>query len=138
MTSNLISISENRNIEMADNLMKINRIRHLPVVNSDNELSGIISVKDIAKAKDRQKIIKSVMSTPARIVKKTDSVKLAIELMLKHKICSILVTSEKDIVGIVTTDDLLRLLAMVIGEEEILKKNDMTASFFDESWSRPN
>ena len=83
MSSNLISISEDRDIDTADGLMKINKIRHLPVVNANNELSGILSVKDIARAKDKKKPIKSVMTTPVRVVKKTANVKTVIELMLK-------------------------------------------------------
>jgi len=135
MSSDLISISEDQNIEVADSLMKINRIRHLPVVNSSNELSGVLSAKDTARVKDRKQIIKSVMATPVRIAKKTDNVKSIIELMLKHKISSVLVTHEKDIVGIVTTDDLLKLLSKLIDEGENLEKMDIATSFFDESWS---
>ena len=134
MSSNLISISEDRDIDTADGLMKINKIRHLPVVNANNELSGILSVKDIARAKDKKKPIKSVMTTPVRVVKKSANVKTVIELMLKHKICSVLVANEEDIVGIVTTDDLLKLLAEVIDDSESLENMDVS-SFFDESWT---
>lgn len=134
MSSNLISISEDRDIETADGLMKVNKIRHLPVVNSNNELSGIISKKDVAAAPDKRKAIKSIMTSPVRIVKKGANVKSVIEIMLKHKICSVLVANEEDIVGIVTTDDLLKLLSEVIEDSESLEKMDVS-SFFDDSWS---
>ena len=134
MSSNLISISEDRDIDTAEGLMKINKIRHLPVVNSNNELSGILSVKDIAKAKDRKKPIRSIMTTPVRVVNKSANVKSVIEIMLKHKICSILVANEEDIVGIVTTDDLLQLLSDVIDDSESLENMEVT-SFFDDSWT---
>ncbi len=134
MSSNLISISEDRDIETADGVMRVNKIRHLPVVNSNNELSGIISTKDVAAAPDRRKLIKSIMTTPVRIVKKTANVKAVIEIMLKHKICSVLVANEEDVVGIITTDDLLKLLAKVIESSERLENVDVS-SFFDDSWS---
>ena len=134
MSSNLVSISEDRDIETADGLMKVNKIRHLPVVNANNELSGIISTKDVAAAPDRRKPIKSIMTTPVRIVKKGANVKSVIEIMLKHKICSVLVASEEDIVGIVTTDDLLKLLSQVIEDSERLENIDVS-TFFDDTWS---
>ena len=134
MSSNLISISEDRDIETADGLMKVNKIRHLPVVNANNELSGIISTKDVAGALDRRKPIKSIMTSPVRIVKKSANVKSVIEIMLKHKICSVLVANEEDVVGIVTTDDLLKLLSKVIEDSESLENMDVS-TFFDESWT---
>lgn len=133
MTANLISISEERDIDTAEGLMKINKIRHLPVVNGNNELSGILSAKDVAKVKDKNQPIKTIMTTPVRVVKKNANVKSVIELMLRNKISSVLVASDEDIVGIVTTDDLLRLLSQVLSDSEDLDNVDV-GSFFDESW----
>lgn len=134
MSSSLISISEDRDIDTADGLMRINKIRHLPVVNSNNELSGILSIKDVAAAKDKRKPIKSIMTTPVRVVNKETNVKTIIELMLKHKICSVLVSSHEDIVGIVTTDDLLKLLSDVIEDSDSVENVEFS-SFFDDSWT---
>ena len=134
MSSNLISISEDRDIETAQGLMIVNKIRHLPVVNANNELSGIISTKDVAAAPDRRKPIKSIMTTPVRIVKKGANVKSVIEIMLKHKIFSVLVANEEDVVGIVTTDDLLKLLSQVLEDSERLENIDVS-TFFEDSWS---
>ena len=134
MSSNLISISEDRDIETAEGLMKVNKIRHLPVVNANNELSGIISTKDVAAAPDRRKPIKSIMTSPVRIVKKGENVKSVIEIMLKQKINSVLVANEEDVVGIVTTDDLLKLLSQVIEDSERLENIDVS-TFFDDTWS---
>lgn len=137
MSDNLISISEERDIQTADELMKLNKIRHLPVVNLNNELSGILSAKDVAKAKDKKNLIRSIMTTPVKVVKKTDNVKTVIELMLQHKICSVLVAGDDDIVGIITTDDLLKLLADVIEEHESIETTEIS-SFYDESWVSPS
>lgn len=133
MSSNLISISEERDIETAESLMKINKIRHLPVVNNDNELSGILSAKDVAKVRDKSGPIKNIMTTPVRVVKKNANVRSVIDLMLRNKISSILVASNDDIVGIVTTDDLLKLLSQVLNDNEDFDNVDV-GSFFDESW----
>lgn len=133
MSSNVISISEDRAVETAENIMRSNRIRHLPVVNSDNELSGILSAKDVAKTKDKKQAIKNAMTAPVRVVKRSANIKNVIEMMLRHKISSVLVASEEDIVGIVTTDDLLKLLTQILDDSESLEKMDV-GSFFDEAW----
>jgi CBS domain-containing protein len=134
MSAGLISISEDRDLKTAESLMKINKIRHLPVVNEENELSGILSSKDLAKAHNKDVAIKTVMTSPVRVVKKNANIKVVIELMLKHKICSVLVSNEEDIVGIVTTDDLLKLLAKVIDDGEDFDSVNV-GSFFDETWT---
>lgn len=134
MSSNLISISEDRDIDTADSLMKINKIRHLPVVNSNNELSGILSIKDIVGAKDRRKPIKSIMTAPVRVVNKNANIKSVIELMLKYKICSVLVANKEDIVGIITTDDLLKLLSDVIEDTESIENMDVS-TYFEDAWT---
>jgi CBS domain-containing protein len=139
MSSNLVSISEERDIETAQALMKMNKIRHLPVVDSSNELSGIISVQDLAKAHNPKSKIKSVMTSRVRVVKKTANIKSIIEQMLKFKISSMIVAHEQDVVGIVTTDDLLKLLYQLLeGEEDLAKLADEydEESFFDDAWKR--
>ncbi|AGH95647.1 hypothetical protein A11Q_1431 [Pseudobdellovibrio exovorus JSS] len=137
MSSNLVSISEERDIDTAESLMKVNRIRHLPVVNQNNELSGILSAKDVVKVKDKKQAIKSVMTAPVKVVRKDSNIKSVIELMLRNKISSILVADSEDIVGIVTTDDLLRLLTQVLTDSDDLENTDI-GSFFDESWKSYN
>lgn len=133
MTSSVISISEERDINMAESLMKVNNIRHLPVVNSKDELTGIISVRDVVKIKDKYKRIKSIMTKSVHIVKKSDDIKSAIEIMLKNKICSVLVGQNEEIVGIVTTDDLLKLLAKIIDSRENSEKLYLS-SLLDSTW----
>ena len=134
MSGGLISISEERDIITAESIMKVNKIRHLPVVNSENELSGILSAKDVAKVKDKTKSIKSAMSAPVRTVKKNANIKSVIQIMLKHKISAVLVANDDDIVGIVTTDDLLKLLHEVLDDNENLESVEML-SIFDDEWT---
>ena len=55
-------------------------------------------------------------------------------LMLKNKISSLLVANEKNVVGIVTTDDLLKLLSQVLEDKDDLDSFDV-GSFFDDAWT---
>ena len=134
MTGKLISVLEDHDIITGESLMRTYKIRHLPVVNTDNELSGILSIRDVIKAKDKTNSVKSVMTTPVRTVKKTANIKAVIEIMLKYKISAVLVADQTDIVGIVTTDDLLKLLHQVLEDSENLESLEI-ASLFDEDWN---
>lgn len=52
MTSSLITIREDAPISGALSLMRLNNIRHLPVIDDSGKLCGIISIRDIARALD--------------------------------------------------------------------------------------
>ncbi|QGR20040.1 CBS domain-containing protein [Stygiolobus azoricus] len=52
MTVSLITIKEDSPVTGALALMRQFNIRHLPVVNDKGELTGIISIRDIARAVD--------------------------------------------------------------------------------------
>lgn len=125
MSQNLISIEENQKVEMAETLMRVNSIRHLPVVDELNELSGIISATDVANAHDKKISVKSVMSPRVRIIKQNSNIKKIIEQMLRFKISSMLVASGDELVGIVTTDDLLQLLYELLDEDEHVQASEV-------------
>ncbi|ACP38875.1 CBS domain-containing protein [Saccharolobus islandicus] len=52
MTASLITIKEDSPITGALSLMRTYNIRHLPVIDHDGNLRGIISIRDIARAID--------------------------------------------------------------------------------------
>lgn len=126
MSSQLISISENEDVLYAENLMSKNKIRHLPVVDTYNELSGIVSATDLAKSPNKKYKIKDIMNPKVRIIKENASVTKIITQMLKFKISSMLVSHNEDLVGIVTTDDLIQLLYELIDENENLNKLEVS------------
>src|SRR5699024_12824370 len=58
---NLVTATEGTTLEDAKNILQNHRIEKLPIVNEDNELKGLITIKDIEKviefptaAKDEQ------------------------------------------------------------------------------------
>lgn len=134
MSTQLISIFEDRSVAEAEALMKINKIRHLPVVDSFNELSGIITSTDVAKAVSKKNKIKDVMSPRVRIIRQDASVKKIIAQMLKFKISSMLVAHEEDLVGIVTTDDLIQLLYELVDDDDHLTKLEVS-TLLENEWN---
>ena len=134
MTADVISIPEDGTINAAQDLMQANRIRHLPVVNKANELAGIVSAKDFGKARNKNESVKNIMTTAVQVVSKGTNIKSVIETMLTNKISSLLVANERNVVGIVTTEDLLKLLSQVLEDNDDLEMFEV-GSFFDDSWS---
>jgi len=49
MSTDLVTLEENEDLDLADNAMKYGRIRHLPVL-EDGALVGIVSIGDVLKA----------------------------------------------------------------------------------------
>lgn len=133
MSSQLISISEEKDVSAAEKLMAEKQIRHLPVVDSFDELAGIITSTDVAKAINKQTKIKEVMSPRVRIIKRDENIKKVIGQMLKFKISSMLVSHNENLVGIVTTDDLIQLLYELIDEDEQLK-NIEVSTLLENEW----
>lgn len=133
MSSQLISISEEKEVAEAEAVMAQNKIRHLPVVDAFSELSGIITSTDIAKSINKQIKIREVMSPRVRIIKRDENIKKIISQMLKFKISSMLVSHKEDLVGIVTTDDLLQLLYELIDEDENLQKLEVS-TLLENDW----
>lgn len=50
MTRDVVVVNESQSVNDARNIMLSNNIRHLPVVNSDGKLVGIVTTRDIIES----------------------------------------------------------------------------------------
>lgn len=125
MTKNLITVPLDMNLQEASRLMKNHNIRHLPVVDENDGIVGILSSKDFPLAGNQaQMIVEFFMSSPAIYVHENSSVKETIYKMLDSKISSVLVADESDdAVGIITTEDLLKYLLTHLENEPVEAKS---------------
>ena len=125
---NLVTILETDTIEHADQLMRRRQIRHLPVLDEKGFLVGIFSKTDylalIHLEIDLKKIeVRELMSSPVKTFSVNAPVRAVAQLFVTQKISSGLIMDNNEIVGIVTSHDLLRLLAESDDlEDEIEKK----------------
>jgi acetoin utilization protein AcuB len=119
MIPNPISITEKTSIEDALNLMKINSIRHLPVVAKSGKLKGLVTLSDL-----KQGLIPSMLgdiSLSDIMVKRpvtvgpTEDIEIAAQLIYKHKISGIPVVQNGILVGIITETDMLRAFIDMMG-----------------------
>jgi acetoin utilization protein AcuB len=119
MVSEPITITENASIQDAIELMKINSIRHLPVVSKDNRLEGFITLADL-----KQGLIPSMLGEISLrdliiknpiVVRPDDDIEIAAQLIYKHKIGGMPVVESHKLVGIITETDILRTFIDMMG-----------------------
>jgi acetoin utilization protein AcuB len=119
MTKKLITISAATPISEAAKLMEEKRIRHLPVVDDNDGIIGILTSKDLPEFPDAKNAsVQFYMSTPVFYLNHEVPLKEAIYKILESKIsCLLLCDEQNNAVGIVTTDDLLWYLVSKLEKE---------------------
>jgi acetoin utilization protein AcuB len=114
-----ITITENASIQEAIELMKINSIRHLPVVGTGKSLKGFVTLADL-----KQGFIPSMLGDISLAdliirdpiaVRPEDDVEMAAQLIYKHKIGGMPVVKNQKVVGIITETDILRAFIDMMG-----------------------
>ncbi len=114
-----ITITENASISEAIELMKINSIRHLPVVSKGKQLKGFLTLSDL-----KQGLMPSMLGDVSLTdlivrnpitVSPDDDIEIAAQLIYKHKIGGMPVVEKNKLVGIITETDILRAFIDMMG-----------------------
>ena len=115
MTRDPITIEQHDRLSTAKAIMTAGNFRRLPVVD-EGRLVGIVTERDLHKYSGFLESTKvtAAMRTSLVTVTPYDSVEEAALLMLKHKIGGLPVVDEGQLVGIVTTTDLLKTFLNVV------------------------
>ncbi len=129
MTEEVVTLDQNEELALADQFMSLGRIRHLPVIDSDETLVGIVSQRDlfqggllkalgygsVAKEKLLAAIkVKEVMQTNVHAAPPDMRIREAANLMVDNKIGCLPVVREGRVVGILTESDFVRLFARML------------------------
>ena len=119
MIPNPITITENTSIQEAIELMKINSIRHLPVVAKDAKLKGFITLADLKQCLIPSMLgdvsLKDLIIKNPIVVRPDDDIEIAAQLIYKHKIGGMPVVQNDKLVGIITATDILRAFIDMMG-----------------------
>lgn len=117
MTKSLVSVRWDYPVADAYKLMQEKNIRHLPVVDQDGNLSGMLSDRDVKRAMspsfpgfNKGSLVGDFMNWPVISVEQTTPLVKAVKMMMEEKISALLVTRGSAAVGIITTEDMLRIL----------------------------
>lgn len=122
MTRAMVTIHFDQPIEDAYLMMQQWGVRHLPVRDASGKIVGILADSDIFRAMkptgpgfEAGQTVSDFMSWPALSIDESTPVAEVAEAMLTEKVGALLVTGEAgEPVGIVTTEDLLRVLQRMI------------------------
>jgi CBS-domain-containing membrane protein len=123
MRTHFASLREEDRLDLVDQVMKLGRVRHLPVLDAKGCVTGIVSQRDLLEAsltsvlafgaKERRSFLRSidvkeVMRRPVETVDPETPLGAAAALMASHKIgCLPVVDAGGVMVGLVTETDLL-------------------------------
>ena len=122
MVEDVATLDINEELSLADDIMKLGRIRHMPVVD-DGVLAGIISQRDLYKAslasamgfgeKAKRDFLKSlkvkeIMITDVITISPEADIKEAGKIMLDKKIGCLPVVEGSKLAGLITETDILR------------------------------
>lgn len=114
-----ITIKSNASIQEAIELMKINSIRHLPVISEKKQLKGLITLADL-----KQGLIPSMVADLTLVdlmiknpitVNSEDDIETAAQIIYKKKISGMPVVKNHKLVGIITETDILRAFINMMG-----------------------
>ena len=123
MSENIVTLNADENLDLAQTIMNLARVRHLPVVDG-NKLVGIISHRDLLRTggllveadPDAEKVqlsrlkVRQVMRSPVHTVTPCTSLLSAATFMVEHKVGCLPVVKQGTLVGIITESDFVELV----------------------------
>ena len=123
MSKRVVSISLDETLKLAEDIMSLGNIRHLPVVKG-GKLVGVVSQRDLLRAsltsvlKHSKAVrdlflesvhISEVMTRKVRTATPETPIEAAARMMLKNKIgCLPVVAEDGELAGLITDTDILR------------------------------
>ena len=117
--------------------MGMGRLRHLPVIQANNRLVGMVSQRDLLRASlssalkesayQQQKwlgkiAVRDVMSKSVVAIEADADIEEALKVLLIEKFGCLPVVEEKKLVGVLTETDLLEYLQRLLHEGKAKKK----------------
>ena len=120
----LVTVSPDTSLDEVHKLFAIHSFHHIPVVGDGQKLKGIISKQDLLKVafslakrtggqtyseiKYHTMLVEEVMTNDPIQLDPDDTIGLAADIFLANKFHSLPIVEQDELVGIVTTHDLLK------------------------------
>ncbi len=127
MTSELVTVRESDDLALAESILRLGGIRHLPVVR-DRKLVGLVTQRDVLRTGGGGPAARSiqaseVMTREVTTVAPRSSLANAAHLMLQHKYSCLPVCEEDGtLVGIITESDFVRFAADVVQDLDLVQE----------------
>ena len=128
MSTDVFTLGHNDKLSVADDLMKQQRVRHIPVLNSDGDLCGILTQRDLFRgillkslgygSRAEQRIldslsIKDAMHEEVLTISPDSALSDAATLMLSKKVGCLPVVDGERLVGMISEADFVKQFALV-------------------------
>jgi CBS domain-containing protein len=119
MTRHLITLPAGTPLPEAQALMQEKRIRHIPIVDRNSDIVGILSDRDVTAQRGLPGLlVEHAMNNHVEFMNQDVPLRSTILRMLEKHLSAILISDElQECVGIVTTEDLLWYLAHSLEKE---------------------
>ncbi|MES9863175.1 MAG: CBS domain-containing protein [Candidatus Thiodiazotropha sp. LLP2] len=116
MSASPVTVRSEDNYDLAFEIMEEKNMHHLPVVNQDNHVVGIVTRRDLQLAaryfREAPAEISEVMHTPVLTTSGSASLSSAVKQMTDHRIgCLPVVGNDSNVEGVLTESDLFRALS---------------------------
>ena len=110
MTEGVVAIKEDETLGEARELMESLAIHALPVTDRFGVLVGIVSSEDLIRGHEATLPVSRVMTSPVHTLPPDADTGVAVELMRRHRHHHLVVLDGQNVVGMVSSLDLLALL----------------------------
>ena len=136
MTTELITLLPTANLAEARELMHKNKIHHLPVVDDNNTLIGLVTLTNVLAATDSilrdpdnsihpsGVIVKDIMVTDVATVDERASLRQAALFLEKHRIGCLPVVTDGMLQGIITETDFVAVAINLLEQLEESEPDD--------------
>ena len=133
MSTEVLTLLETASVAEARQLMASERVRHLPVLNADQEVVGLLTQRDLlsvgisrladVESYEREALeatipVSEVMTKNVTMVEEHTNLREAAQHMLEHKVGCLPVIGDGKLAGIVTESDFLKLVASLLDRLE--------------------
>lgn len=119
MTRKLITVNKDAPAAEALRLMNNYWIRHLPVMDTDEDyIIGMLSERDLLRSPNPDTPVSHLMTSPIKTFPIEAPMKSVVDAMIEEKVSAFLITKEEEVVGIVTSEDMLVLLDQILKKDE--------------------
>ncbi len=129
MRKNVTALLSTNTVGDAITLMKAQKIRHLPIIDEEKHLIGLVTASRLRDAspsifhrnehlEDFQRPLEKIMRTDVINGHPLDFVEEVAGLFYEHRISCLPITKDQKLVGIITETDLLRTLVELTGAHQ--------------------
>lgn len=124
MGSPVITVSADDTAAGAARLMHERGLHALPVLDANRRLAGILTTTDLAENHDPEEIVAALMTPEVRTIEAYMTIADAAREMLRQRIHHLVVMRHGEIAGVLTSFDMVRLVAAEHGDPRTPPAND--------------